>query len=56
MPYQTKTRIGSFQCPIGPTNNGAYGYKPQALADTLTVDTVMLDYPFCPVDIYKLFI
>lgn len=50
-PYQTDTRIGSFQCPIGPTANGAFGYKPRSLADTLSVDTLLLDYPFCPIDL-----
>jgi hypothetical protein len=53
-PYQAKTRIGSFECPIGPTSNGAFGYKPRTLADQLTLDSLMLDYPFCPIDVsYK---
>jgi hypothetical protein len=50
-PYQSKTRIGSFQCPIGPTSNGAFGYQPRTLADKLTLDSLMLDYPFCPIDV-----
>lgn len=50
-PFQAATRVGSFQCPIGPTSNGAFGKRPKTLADTLVVDTLMLDYPFCPIDL-----
>ncbi len=50
-PYSADTRVGSFQCPIGPTANGAFGYQPKSLADTLNVDTLLLDYPFCPIDL-----
>ncbi len=50
-PFQSDTRIGSFQCPIGPTANGAFGYKPRTLADTINLDSLMLDYPFCPIDV-----
>ena len=50
-PFQSDTRVGSFQCPIGPTANGAFAYKSQTIADTLNVDSLLLDYPFCPIDL-----
>lgn len=50
-PYQSTTRVGSFQCPTGPTDNGAFAYVSQTLADTLSVDNLMLDYPYCPIDL-----
>eukprot|EP00981_Chlorochromonas_danica_P010795 scaffold3414_cov183-Ochromonas_danica.AAC.1 len=49
--YSSTTRVGSFQCPIGPTDDGAYAYHPKSIADTLSLDTLLLDYPFCPIDL-----
>lgn len=50
-PFDSGTRIGSFQCPKGATANGAFGYTSQSLADTLTLESLMLLYPYCPIDI-----
>lgn len=50
-PFQTDTRVGSFFCPIGPTDDGPYAYRPKSLPDTLSMDSLLLDYPFCPIDI-----
>lgn len=50
-PFQSDTRVGSFQCPTGPTANGAFAYRSLTLADTLNVDSLLLDYPFCPIDL-----
>lgn len=50
-PFDSSTRVGSFQCPIGSTGDGAYAYVSETLADTLSVDSLMLDYPFCPIDL-----
>ena len=50
-PFTSDTRVGSFQCPIGPTLNGAFAYRSKTIADTLNVDTLLLDYPFCPIDL-----
>jgi hypothetical protein len=50
-PFSADTRVGSFQCPTGPTANGAFAYRSQTIADTLNVDTLLLDYPFCPIDL-----
>lgn len=50
-PFQSTTRVGSFLCPIGPTDDGAFAYRPKSLADTLAMDSLLLDYPFCPIDI-----
>lgn len=50
-PFQPTTRVGSFFCPIGPTDDGPYAYRPKSLADTLSMDSLLLDYPFCPIDI-----
>jgi hypothetical protein len=46
-PYNPDTRVGSFQCPTGPTANGAFAYRAQTLADTLIIDSLLLNYPFC---------
>lgn len=51
-PYSSTTGVGSFQCPVGSTSNGAYAYRPYGLADTLLVDSLVQAYPFCPIDIY----
>lgn len=50
-PYQSTTRIGSFQCPIGADGVGAFASKYQSLADVLSVDSLLLNYPFCPIDL-----
>jgi hypothetical protein len=50
-PFSADTRVGSFQCPVGPTANGAFAYRSQTIADVLNVDTLLLDYPFCPIDL-----
>jgi len=50
-PYQSTTRIGSFQCPIGADGVGAFASKFQSLADVLSVDSLLLNYPFCPIDL-----
>lgn len=50
-PFSADTRVGSFQCPVGPTANGAFAYRSQTIADTINVDTLLLDYPFCPIDL-----
>jgi len=50
-PFSSATRVGSFQCPVGPTENGAFAYRSQTIADVLNVDTLLLDYPFCPIDL-----
>jgi len=50
-PFSSDTRVGSFQCPTGPTANGAFGYVSKTMADTINVDSLLLDYPFCPIDL-----
>lgn len=50
-PYDKALRVGSFDCPIGPTGDGAFARGPQSLADQLLVDVNHLDYPFCTIDL-----
>lgn len=50
-PFSSETNIGSFQCPVGSTANGAFAYRPYALYDTLLVDDLMQNYPYCPIDL-----
>jgi len=50
-PYQSATRKGSFQCPIGATNDGAFAYRSETLADVLALDSLLLNYPFCSIDL-----
>ena len=50
-PYSADLRYGSFQCPIGPTANGPFAYLPKTIADSLIIDTLLLDYPFCHIDL-----
>mmetsp|Transcript_19797 Transcript_19797/g.33126 ORF Transcript_19797/g.33126 Transcript_19797/m.33126 type:complete len:539 (+) Transcript_19797:100-1716(+) len=50
-PFTSETRVGSFQCPRGATSNGALAYRSKTLADVLNTDTLLLDYPFCPIDL-----
>jgi hypothetical protein len=50
-PFSADTRVGSFQCPVGPVANGAFAYQSQTISDVLNVDTLLLDYPFCPIDL-----
>lgn len=50
-PFQSASRRGSFQCPVGATDNGAFAYRSQTLADILSVDSLMLHYPYCPIDL-----
>eukprot|EP01040_Poterioochromonas_malhamensis_P004475 gene4473-4798_t len=50
-PFSSDTRVGSFFCPTGPTGNGALAYKAQSLADTIYVDSLLLNYPFCSNDL-----
>jgi hypothetical protein len=53
-PFQSTTRIGSFQCPIGANGVGAFAAPFSSLADILSVDSLLLNYPFCPIDLsYK---
>ena len=50
-PFSIESRVGSFQCPTGPTANGAFAYRSKTIADVINVDTLLLDYPFCPIDL-----
>jgi hypothetical protein len=50
-PYKPSTREGSVQCPIGPAGGGAFAFERKTLAQTLTVDTLTLSYPYCPSDL-----
>lgn len=50
-PYSKDTRVGSFQCPTGAVANGAFAYRDKSLADTLITDSLLLNYPFCPIDL-----
>ena len=50
-PYKPATRVGSVQCPTGPTGSGALGKKTTSLAETLTVDTLFQQYPYCPINL-----
>lgn len=50
-PYSAFTRVGSVQCPVGPAGGGASAFRQKTLAQTLTVDTLILNYPFCPNDL-----
>ena len=47
-PFKPATRVGSFQCPLGSTGNGAFSPFYKTLQDVLVVEPVMLKYPFCP--------
>ena len=51
-PFTSSTRVGSFQCPIGPFGtSGVLSYHPQTMAEILSMDKLMLDYPFCHIDV-----
>lgn len=50
-PFDSTTRKGSFQCPVGATGVGAFAYRSQTLADILSVDSLMQAYPFCSIDL-----
>jgi len=51
-PFTSSTREGSFQCPIGPfSTTGVLSYRPQTMADILSMDKLILDYPFCHIDV-----
>lgn len=50
-PFSPDTRVGSFHCPTGPTANGPFAYRPLSLADTIYVDSLLLNYPFCSNDL-----
>jgi hypothetical protein len=50
-PYQATTRVGSFQCPIGATGYGAFGQRSTNIADMMSVDSLMLAYPYCHNDL-----
>jgi hypothetical protein len=50
-PFKPSTRVGSVQCPIGPAGGGAFGFVQKTLAQTLTVDTLVTGYPYCPIDL-----
>ena len=50
-PFKPATRVGSVQCPIGPAGGGAFGFQQKTLAQTLTVDTLVTQYPYCPIDL-----
>jgi hypothetical protein len=47
-PFKPATRVGSFQCPYGATGNGPFAAYYKTLTDVLTVDPIMLQYPYCP--------
>lgn len=50
-PFNSETSVGSFQCPIGPVSDGAFAYQSQSIGDTLLVNSLMQEYPFCPIDL-----
>lgn len=50
-PFQVASRVGSFQCPKGPTGNGAFARTTKTTADKLVLDFLQLAYPFCPTDL-----
>ena len=50
-PYKPATRVGSIQCPIGPSGGGAFGTKVKNLAQSLSVDALFIGYPYCPVNL-----
>ena len=43
--------VGSFQCPVGSDGSGAFASPYSSLADVLSVDSLLLNYPFCPIDL-----
>ena len=50
-PFSADTRVGSFYCPRGPTSDGAFGYRARTVADEILVDSFLLNYPFCFIDL-----
>jgi len=50
-PYKPQTRIGSWQCPVGPNGQGAFATIPLNLAETLLMDSLNMAYPYCPNDV-----
>jgi hypothetical protein len=50
-PFKPSTRVGSVQCPKGPNGGGAFAFKIQNMAQTITVDTNVLAYPYCNIDL-----
>ena len=50
-PFDSTSRVGSFQCPVGSLGTGAFAAPPASLADIISVDSLILNYPFCPIDL-----
>lgn len=45
--YSASTRLGSYQCPIGPYGRGAFATRIKTIAEALVVDNALAKYPFC---------
>lgn len=43
--------VGSFFCPIGPSGEGPFGYLPKHITDVISIDNLIGDFPYCPIDI-----
>lgn len=50
-PFKPATRVGGVQCPIGSVGGGAFAFKSQNMAQTLRVDSLYGNYPYCPIDL-----
>lgn len=50
-PYKPQSRIGSWQCPVGPNGYGATATVPKNLAEILLTEEKNNAYPFCPNDV-----
>eukprot|EP01034_Spumella_vulgaris_P029738 gene29738-36833_t len=49
--YQSITRVGWFQCPVGASGSGALGKVSTKVTDLLRVDSLMSAYPYCHNDL-----
>ena len=47
-PFKPATRIGGFYCPLGATGRGAFAAYHRSISDVLSIEQVMLQFPFCP--------
>ena len=49
--FKPSTRVGLCNALSGPAGGGAFAFHQKTLAQTLTVDTLLTGYPYCPTDL-----
>lgn len=50
-PFKPATRVGSIQCPTGPSGGGAFAFRTRSLVQDLSVNRLFSAYPYCPSDL-----